>query len=71
MEYLALFGLFLIIYYLSGPMKSLVLYVMPNVNLKKRYGEWVVITGSTDGMGKALAKKFAGQGFNIVQISRN
>jgi 17beta-estradiol 17-dehydrogenase / very-long-chain 3-oxoacyl-CoA reductase len=42
-------------------------------NIAKRYGfrSWVVITGSTDGIGKALAFEFAKLGFNIVSISRN
>jgi len=59
MDYLSLFGLLILIYYTSGLAKSLFLYILPNVNLKKRYGEWVLITGSTNGMGKALAKRFA------------
>ena len=39
----------------------------------QRYGEdsWAVITGSTDGIGKASAFHLAGLGFNIVLISRN
>jgi len=59
MEYLSLFGLLILFFFASGLIKSLLLYILPNVNLKKRYGDWVLITGSTDGMGKALAKKFA------------
>jgi len=37
-----------------------------------RYGEdsWAVITGSTDGIGKAAAIYLARQGFNIVLVSR-
>lgn len=39
----------------------------------ERYGEnsWAVVTGSTDGIGKACAKHLARQGFNIVLVSRN
>ena len=39
----------------------------------ERYGEnsWAVVTGSTDGIGKECAKHLAGQGFNIVLVSRN
>jgi short-subunit dehydrogenase len=39
----------------------------------ERYGadSWAVITGSTDGIGKACAKHLARQGFNIVLIARN
>ena len=32
---------------------------------------WAVITGATDGIGKAYAKKFAKMGYNLVIISRN
>lgn len=34
-------------------------------------GSYVVITGTTAGIGKQLAKDFTALGFNIVQISRN
>ncbi|XP_072372843.1 17-beta-hydroxysteroid dehydrogenase type 3 isoform X2 [Scyliorhinus torazame] len=33
-------------------------------------GEWAVITGATDGIGKAYAHEFAKRGLNIVLISR-
>ncbi|XP_067839302.1 17-beta-hydroxysteroid dehydrogenase type 3 isoform X2 [Heptranchias perlo] len=33
-------------------------------------GEWAVITGATDGIGKAYAHEFAQRGLNIVLISR-
>ncbi|XP_043569454.1 testosterone 17-beta-dehydrogenase 3 isoform X2 [Chiloscyllium plagiosum] len=33
-------------------------------------GEWAVITGGTDGIGKAYADEFAKRGLNIVLISR-
>ena len=41
-------------------------------NLKKRYGSssWVLITGSTDGIGKEFAVQFAKLKFNIVLVSR-
>lgn len=37
----------------------------------KKLGQWAVITGSTDGIGKAYAKAFAAKGFDIVLVSRN
>ena len=39
----------------------------------ERYGvgSWAVITGSSDGIGKAAAKHLAAQGFNIVLIARD
>jgi len=36
----------------------------------KKFGEWAVITGSTDGIGKAMAIFYAKKGLNIVLISR-
>lgn len=41
-----------------------------NLNLKK-YGSWVVVTGCTDGIGKAYAELLAKLGLNVVLISRS
>jgi 17beta-estradiol 17-dehydrogenase / very-long-chain 3-oxoacyl-CoA reductase len=37
-----------------------------------RYGEnsWALITGATDGIGKALCEELAREGFNIILVSR-
>ncbi|CAL1292711.1 unnamed protein product [Larinioides sclopetarius] len=40
------------------------------VDLKK-YGSWAVVTGGTDGIGKAYARELARRGLNIIIISRN
>ncbi|CAG0914102.1 unnamed protein product [Notodromas monacha] len=40
-------------------------------NFVKRYGEWAVITGATDGLGKEYAKELAKRGLKIVLMSRN
>lgn len=34
-------------------------------------GRWAVVTGATDGLGKAFAKAFAKKGLDIVLISRS
>ena len=34
-------------------------------------GSWAVVTGCTDGIGKAIALELASRGFNIALISRN
>jgi len=41
----------------------------PGLNLKK-YGDWAIVTGATDGIGKALCFEFAKKGLNVVLISR-
>ena len=46
------------------------IFLRPSVNLKK-LGSWAVVTGATDGIGKALAKQLARKGLNIVLISSN
>ncbi|NWH34134.1 HSDL1 protein, partial [Chloropsis hardwickii] len=51
------------------------LHVIPklsgDINLVKKYGKWAVVTGSTDGIGKAYAEELAKHGVNIILVSRN
>lgn len=51
---------------LSGLYKT---FLRPAKNLKK-LGQWAVVTGATDGIGKAYAVAFAKKGLNVVLISR-
>jgi hypothetical protein len=39
-------------------------------DLAKKYGKWAVVTGATDGVGKAYAFELARRGMNIILISR-
>ncbi|NXO10902.1 HSDL1 protein, partial [Oriolus oriolus] len=51
------------------------LHVIPKlsgeIDLVKKYGKWAVVTGSTDGIGKAYAEELAKRGVNIILVSRN
>jgi len=44
-------------------------FLRPGKNLRK-YGAWAVVTGATDGIGKAYAFELAKQGLNVILISR-
>ncbi|WCJ38637.1 Very-long-chain 3-oxoacyl-CoA reductase 1 [Euphorbia peplus] len=43
----------------------------PPKNLSQTYGSWALITGSTDGIGKAFALQLAEKGLNIILLGRN
>ncbi|XP_030498594.2 very-long-chain 3-oxoacyl-CoA reductase 1 [Cannabis sativa] len=40
-------------------------------NLKDEYGPWAVVTGATDGIGKALAFELASKGLSLILVGRN
>ncbi|NXB94427.1 HSDL1 protein, partial [Vidua chalybeata] len=58
-----------------GTYSALRLHVIPKltgeIDLVKKYGKWAVVTGSTDGIGKAYAEELAKHGVNIILVSRN
>ncbi|XP_053304872.1 inactive hydroxysteroid dehydrogenase-like protein 1 [Spea bombifrons] len=45
--------------------------LLHRTSLANKYGEWAVVTGATDGIGKAYAEELASRGMNIILISRN
>jgi len=51
-------------------LKQVVRAISSPLNVKK-LGEWALVTGSTDGIGKAYAKALAKKGLNILLVSRS
>ncbi|XAR64451.1 Very-long-chain 3-oxoacyl-CoA reductase [Bertholletia excelsa] len=48
-----------------------ILLLRPPRNLKAQYGPWAVVTGATDGIGKAFAVELAKTGLNLILTSRS
>ncbi len=37
----------------------------------QKYGPWAVITGASDGIGRAIASRAAAEGLNVVLVARS
>lgn len=46
-------------------------FLRPGRDLAKEYGEWAVVTGATDGIGKAMAQELSRKGMKVLLISRD
>lgn len=46
-------------------------FFRPPKDLRSCYGSWAIITGCTDGIGRAFAFKLAQRGLNLVLVSRS
>lgn len=40
------------------------------MTLREKYGEWGIILGATEGVGKAFAEKIASEGMSVVLVGR-
>ncbi|CAN6228598.1 unnamed protein product [Urochloa humidicola] len=46
-------------------------FLRPAKPLRRRYGAWAVVTGATDGIGRALAFRLAASGLDVILVGRD
>ncbi|KAG5495131.1 hypothetical protein JKF63_02184 [Porcisia hertigi] len=62
-------GLFSILTYLLAIAVQKIAMHFPQDLAKKYKAQWALVTGSSSGIGKAIAEKLAGQGINVVLVA--
>lgn len=66
------FGCLLILNYFISFLRWIYVYFLrPSKDLRRVYGSWAIVTGCTDGIGRAIAVELARKGMNLVLIGRN
>ncbi|VDN15264.1 unnamed protein product [Dibothriocephalus latus] len=72
----AVIGIFAVAYRVYYFLRPFITYLILRHLLSKRKdlkkaGDWAIVTGSTDGIGKAFAHELARDGLNVLLISRS
>ena len=62
--------IFFVVKCIGKILNNLFIFTFGGIDLRK-YGDWCIVTGCTDGIGKAYSEKLAEKGLNLVLLSRS
>ncbi|CAL4065227.1 unnamed protein product, partial [Meganyctiphanes norvegica] len=54
--------------------RAICIHILPRLTSKRfrqTYGEWAVVTGASDGIGKGYVRELAQDGMNVILVARN